>query len=126
MKSIDFIKNRLKELYKMFNYIKIRYNYNPNTNSHLVEIIPLSFFETNKEYIDAEIEFEEEFEMQFPEENIIFISENSLSEINNPIFELGYEVYDFFTNETVKFEVTIKGFEDNINYNNSNNYSLAA
>ena len=37
-----------------------------------------------------ESKIEEEFESKFLNENILFISEESLSEIKNPEFQLGY------------------------------------
>jgi len=95
MKSKEFIKAKLNYLYAIFNEVKIRYEYRANTFSHLIEIIPLSFFEKNEEYMIIESEIEEEFESLFLNENILFISEGSLSEIINPEFQLGYNEFKF-------------------------------
>jgi len=90
MKSKEFIKNKLNYLQSIFNDVKIRYEYRANTYSHIIEIIPLSFFEKNEEYMIVESEIEDEFESKYPNENILFISEGSLSEIYNPEYKLGY------------------------------------
>lgn len=91
MKSKEFLITRLNELYAKFGDIKVQYEFRANTNSHLIEVIPLSFFENNEEYMNHEMEIEEEFESLFPDQNIVFISEGSLSEIHNPEVKLGYD-----------------------------------
>lgn len=123
--SIKFIENKLSELYDIFKDIKIRYEYRANTYSHLIEIIPLSIFEQNEEYIKLESKIENEFESAFPNENIVFISEGSLSEINNPEFTLGYEAIKF-DNEVLNIDFIIEGFSEIVDYQYSNNYALAA
>ena len=89
MKSKKFIKEKLELLFAQFNDIKIRYEYTANTYSHLIEVTPLDFFEENERYMTLEAKLEEEFESLFPRENIVFISEGSLSEIRSAEFELG-------------------------------------
>jgi hypothetical protein len=91
MKSTEFIKKKLYELHKKFNNIKFRYEYRKNTYSHLIEVTPFDFFKENKEYINEEILFQEEFEELFPNEIILFISEGFLTEIKKSEFELGYK-----------------------------------
>lgn len=125
MKSKEFIVDKLNYLYSIFNDIKIRYEYRSNTFSHLIEIIPLSFFEKNEEYMAIESEIEEEFESKFLDENILFISEESLSEIINPEFKLGYDEIKF-NNVALSINFVIKGYNVNDDIYNSNNYALAA
>ena len=125
MKSKEFIEAKLNELYSKFNSIKIRYEYRANTYSHLVEIIPLSFFEASEEYMTIEANIEDGFESIFPSENIVFISEGSLSEINNPEFTLGYEVIKF-DNEALNIDFIVEGFSEIVDCQYSYNYALAA
>lgn len=125
MKSIEFLETKLNELYAKFSDVKIRYEYRANTYSHLIEIIPLSFFEGNEEYISLEAKIEDEFEASFPNENIVFISEGSLSEINNPEFTLGYEVIKF-DNEAFNIDFIVEGFSEIVDCQYSYNYALAA
>ncbi|OIP05777.1 MAG: hypothetical protein AUJ97_00150 [Bacteroidetes bacterium CG2_30_32_10] len=125
MKSKEFIEAKLNELYNKFSDIKIRYEYRANTFSHLIEIIPIGFFEGNEDYIILEAEIEDEFEASFPDENIVFISEGSLSEIVNPDFKLGYNSIKF-DNEVFNFDFIIEGFSENVDFQYSNTYALAA
>src|SRR5690554_3701081 len=125
MKSIEFLETKLNELYAKFSDVKIRYEYRANTYSHLIEIIPLSFFEGNEEYISLEAKIEDEFEASFPNENIVFVSEGSLSEINNPEFTLGYEVIKF-DNEALNIDFIVEGFSEIVDCQYSYNYALAA
>lgn len=116
MKSIDYIQSKLEKLFLDLPEIKIRYQYNKNTQTHLIEVLPVSLFETDEVYIDSEFEIEEEFESLFPGEEILFITKGSLSEITIPDFTWGYEhiIFDFenvinedyfefpqFSNETI-------------------------
>ena len=125
MKSIEFLATKLNELYARFSDVKIRYEYRANTYSHLIEITPLSFFEENEEYLFFEAKIEDEFEALFPNENIVFISDGSLSEINNPDFMLGYDVFKY-DNEVLNIDFIVEGFSDVVDYQYSNNYALAA
>jgi hypothetical protein len=125
MKAKEFIENKLNYLYHKFNDIKIRYEYRVNTSSHLIEIIPLSFFEKDMEYMVVESEIEDEFETKFPNENILFISEGSLSEIINPDLLFGYNEIKF-DNDRFNMDFIFEGFNSSIEFQNVNNYALAA
>ncbi len=125
MKSKEFIKEKLNELFAQFSDIKIQYEYRANTYSHLIEVTPLVFFKENKNYIALEAALEDEFESLFPNENIVFISEDSLSEIMNPDFKLGYESITF-DNEGVNIDFIVEGFSENVDFQYFNNYALAA
>lgn len=87
MNSVKFLEEKLKELFLLFPKSNIRYEFRPNRNSHLVEVTPLNFYYNDK-YKLAETQIEDQFEENFPSENIIFISENSLNKILTPDFEL--------------------------------------
>lgn len=89
MNAQTFIESKLNYLFSKYADIQIRYEFRANTQSHIIEIIPLSFFKTNIDYLNDEAQFEKEFETLYPQENIVFISVGSLVEIKNPILELG-------------------------------------
>lgn len=125
MKSRKFIEHKLTELFAKFNDIKIQYEYRANTYSHIIEVTPLVFFKENECYITLEAELEEEFESLFPNENILFISEDSLSEIINPDFILGYESITF-DNEVFNTEFVVEGFSEDVDFQYNNNYALAS
>jgi hypothetical protein len=125
MKAKDFIEEKLRLLASKFKEVHIRYEYRTNTRSHLVEIIPLRFFEENESYFEEEANIEDEFEKLYPEENIIFISEGSLTEIKNADLELGYEKFSFDYNSfIINFEVD--GYSEEVENQSFENYALAA
>lgn len=125
MKSKEFIEAKLNELYFMFDNVQIRYEFRANTISHIIEIIPLSFFDCNEDYMRSEAKIEDEFEALFPQENIVFISEGSLTEIRNIDLVLGYDTIKF-NNEGSCIDFVVDGFNDNVKFQEFNNYALAA
>lgn len=84
-----FIHEKLNILYDSIPNIKIRYEYMESLRSYFIEILPVELFKSNIDYIELEMEIEEEFENLYDEE-ILFITKGSLCEINNATFTLGY------------------------------------
>lgn len=125
MKSKEFIEQKINQVFSQFSDIKIQYEYRANTYSHLIEVTPLVFFKENERYITLETAIEDEFESLFPNENIVFISEGSLSEINSPDIKLGYGSITF-ENEVVNIDFIVDGFSEDVDCQCSNNYALAA
>jgi len=125
MKSIEFLEGKLHELYSKFEDVQIRYEYRSNTQSHLVEVLPSSFFETNKTYMKDEAFLEDEFETLYPMENIIFISEGSLTEIKKADLELGCNKI-IFDNGNFNIDFEIAGYSGELETAGYNNYALAA
>lgn len=86
MNSKEFIKNRLNELRNIFPELSFKYKYNPNTSTHIVDVRPLDCYQRNQDYIKYEAEFGFEFDNIFYPETILFVSEDSLTQISNPEF----------------------------------------
>lgn len=126
MNSQEFIIDKLRNLSYKYSDLKIRYEFRANTLSHIVEILPVTFFETKLEFIVDEVELEKEFEQAYPLENIVFVSENSLTEIRRVDLELGYDgkIY-IYSDSLPEFEVV--GYSDVIETTMlQNTYALAA
>ena len=81
MNSIELLKSELQELFSLIDGIEIRYEFKKSTFTHIVEVKPLDLFNSNSLYIEKEIELEEKFSELFPNEDLVFVSENSLSKI---------------------------------------------
>lgn len=120
----DFLIEQLNSLSVMFPDVCIKYEHRKNTNSHIIEVKPVSVFENNEDYIRAEINLEESFEKKFPNEDLIFISENSLTKINDPEYTFG----DNFMSFDVSIIETdnISSDMDEIFGDNSISWALAA
>lgn len=92
----EYIISQLESLYSKFENLKIRYEFNKILNTHLIEILPLEAFES-QEYILEEMSITDDFEELFGfDEEILFISEDSLNKIQHPSFELGYNQPETF------------------------------
>lgn len=88
MNPTEFIKTKLQNIYPKFEGIKIRYENRISTHSHKIEIIPLNIFDENKNYMNEEEKIEHEFEFLYPDENIVFVSSDSLTKIKHAEFIL--------------------------------------
>jgi len=96
-KAKEYLLDQLNDLYARFEGIKIRYEFNEDLYTHIIEILPLKTYEGNQDYVLAEMKIEEEFQSLFEEEEILFVSEDSLNQIKEPSFSLGYDSKDIFT-----------------------------
>lgn len=84
MESKNYLKAKLGELHSKFSNLSIKYQYDPYTQNHIVEVKPLSEFETNDEYAKHESELSHEFDNKFFPESVMFVSEDSLSCVKYP------------------------------------------
>lgn len=125
MNAKEFLIKKLKELSSKFEDVKIRYEYRKNTYSHIIEVIPLAIFNNDEDYMLAESNLEDEFESLFPQEDIVFISEDSLTEIRNPDLLLGYDLITFETTECSP-DFIVNGFTDEVDFWGCEFYALAA
>ena len=124
MNSKKFILESLNRLSVVFPEVKIRYELNIHSQCHIIEIIPLEVFEGNEDYMKAEAALEIEFEKLFPEEEIIFISEGSLTEITNTEYEFGNDEIYFDVN-FLPIDIITNGYNE-LTTDGSENYSIAA
>lgn len=86
MKSKDFIIRRLNELRNIFPELSFKYKFNPSTSTHIIDVRPLDCFTENNDYIKYEADFGFEFDSIFYPETVLFVSEDSLTQISNPEF----------------------------------------
>lgn len=112
MNAKEFLRVRLTELVSVFTNIKIRYEFRQCTQSHLIEVTPLDFYDNDEKYLIEEAAIEKEFENSFPQESIVFISEDSLTEIKDAEFELGYCESIVFNNSSLNIEFEVNGFSN--------------
>jgi hypothetical protein len=99
MKSIDFLKQELTTIYSSFSYLEIKYEFRKHLNTHVIEVKPTHCFESDKLYIDEQICLEDAFEENYPFEEILFITDNILIQIENPILELGVSTFEVIETE---------------------------
>ena len=123
MNSKTFIINQLNTLIDSMPELTIRYKHDLNYNTHIIEINPSSTFYEDEDYREYEIELEDLFEMHFPDENILFITEDSL----NSIDVADHEFKSTQFNWVVDWDDESASTQDNIMSGNyEDNYALAA
>jgi hypothetical protein len=84
----EYLKKELKQLLNKFQDIQIRYEFDEDDFVHIIEVTPLAVYESDKTYVKFEIELRKKFAIEFPNEEIMFVSEDSLTKIETPEFVL--------------------------------------
>ncbi|WP_337043658.1 hypothetical protein [Emticicia sp. 17c] len=87
MQSKNYILTQINYLVSLFPFIKIRYEHIASEKEHFLEVLPAVYYNSNKGYIDREIEITKNFEDTFPDEAICFVTEGSLYSIKHVTFE---------------------------------------
>lgn len=124
MESKKFIKSKLESIHSLFKNMGVRYEYRDNISTHIIEVKPIDFFNNNNAYIDLEMQLEDEFYNLFPNEELLFVTMDSLTKINIPEFELAgaWVIENYYTS-------LLTPTKSNINENviiENDNYALAA
>jgi hypothetical protein len=129
MESIKFLTERLKELHTSLPYLQIKYEFRHNINTHIIEVKPAQFYEEDNKYIERQIELEDTFESLFPEDEILFMTENVLVQIGTPVLELdsctvseeipvvGAEIINVFAKDVSEFYNEFFYFISEVNEN---------
>ena len=122
--SKEFLKSNLKKLFLELENIEVAYEFRSTSNTHIVEVKPTSIYTDCKKYINKEIELEEAFNENFPNEELLFITENSLTQIKFPEFvfkhRLKYDLSNFIT------PIILKNVQSKNAVTGQTSYALAA
>ncbi len=88
MKVKDYIIEKLNELVTLFPLIKVSYQIDDCANSNYIKVEPKEEFNINPDYRKFETNFIIEFISQFPYDEVVFVSDDSLIEVQNPVYEV--------------------------------------
>jgi hypothetical protein len=142
--SLLFLKNKLEFLTNEIEGIMYRYEFRESSQSHVIEITPREIYENNKVYRDLELKIEQEFENNFPQEEILFVTEGSLIKISNTNISFSgksiiqdtvnevdvidnYECFEYLSKFYSCFEYEVEKTEKACSKeDNHNTYALAA
>lgn len=122
MEAKNFIYQELNEFIKLFPKTRIRYEYDDSAFVHIVEVSPKEVYNSDNDYIQWEDNFWKQFVSKFPAENICFISDDDVINIEKPELTLtGTELTPFSSKETSnnKFSTNVIFLKD---INNSIDY----
>jgi len=124
MEAKNEIKNWLNGISKIFDDAFFRYEYNKNQNIHIIEVNPLELFE-NKEYLNKEANFAEEFEKKHYPQELLFVSQNSLTRVKNPEFTTEDNGYYINVQDVKEINLVQEAADFNTD-NDINDFSVAA
>jgi hypothetical protein len=86
MNAKNYIINELDVFIKTFSNVRVRYEYNENTLTHIIEVVPHDVYYFNDEYIIWESKLFDKFINLYPTENICFITDDALVGIKKEIY----------------------------------------
>ncbi|MBA7553273.1 hypothetical protein ES705_45863 [subsurface metagenome] len=126
MNAQEYINSKLNSLIKLFPELTFKYKYDKVKLIHIIEVEPLSEFKNNKEYLISEADFVYEFDNTYTPETILFVSEESLTRVNQPDIiiksnNFGSFIYNLIDEHDIFFD-----FESSDIIAGENNFALAA
>lgn len=97
--------SKLDLLVKLIPNVKLLYQYDSQINTHIVEVIPSSVYESNFEYRKLESEISYEYDQIFATENLLFVSSESLCRVTKPDKVFTGILYDLIPLEYKSFQL---------------------
>jgi hypothetical protein len=82
--SKNIVISALKKFVAEFPRVEFTYEFNEETGTHLVKVVPLVFFESSEELAEFDIDLSAKINGLFPEEIVCLVSENGPIELKNP------------------------------------------
>jgi len=93
MKSKEYLRTKLNEVSNIFPELTFMYQFNGNTRTHIVEVKPLDDYQSNDSYAICEAELIYAFEKEFFPETVLFVSEESLTQVTEPEFVIRKQIF---------------------------------
>lgn len=124
--SIVFLKSKLKNLFLELENVEIAYEYRVSSDTHIVEVKPNSIYRTCTKYIEREMALETSFYENFPSESILFVSEESLTQIKAPDLVLKFKMKYDISNLYTPILLSTLLAKNQLATAGENNYALAA
>jgi hypothetical protein len=127
MKASEFVKEELNKFFSYFDNSRIRYEYDEDIETHLIEITPQELH-FNEQFAEKFIRFQNDFEEMF-NETIVLLDEDSINKIENPCLILSPNDFKMrFSPDDIWMDKYIKlSFPDfALLQAGENNYALAA
>lgn len=88
MTQKDFLYKELSRISRDFPRVQFRYAFNKIISTHVVELLPLDEYLNNEELLNAWIPLSFKFQLEYPDDEISFVSSDSTLSIKEPpIFE---------------------------------------
>ena len=108
MNAENFIIDELEKFIKIFPKVRVQYEHHEMSRSHFIEIVPSDIFHSNNDLQEWEYLLFEKFVFFYPTENICFISDDDLVNIENVIYIK--EGFDYAPISTVEKNIVFDPF----------------
>jgi len=99
--SKNFIFEKLNILVNTFPELEIRYKHEEFSKTHLIEVKPCIIYKNNGDYMKIESSIDSEFNVYFPDELLIFISDDSLITIDTEDLTFKKDSFGCYIDQTV-------------------------
>ncbi|MBE7661511.1 hypothetical protein [Tenacibaculum finnmarkense] len=84
---------KINDLVIAFPFMKVSYEVDSYSSSNYIKVLPSDSFYNDKGYQKFETELIMEFIGKFPNDEVVFVSDNCLIDVVNPIYEIEGELY---------------------------------
>lgn len=121
-----FLISGLRKIFLKLDNVEISYEFRDCSQTHIIEVKPNSIYKTCEKYITEEIELEDSFYENFPNETMLFITEDSLTKIKSPDLVLKYKLAYNNANTYTPILLSSLLSKGQISNAGENNYALAA
>jgi hypothetical protein len=121
MLPFEYIKSELKNFIVEFPKTRVRYEIDINSNTHSIEIVPNEIYRLDKDYITWEENFFDAFINEFPDQNICFISDDTIVGLDKVDFELSGKEFV----SMIPTNVIVNGLQLNPNSIKSSNNKIS-
>jgi hypothetical protein len=121
-----FLISNLKKVFLKLENVEISYEFRNSSQTHIVEVKPNSVYKTCENYIKQEMELESFFYKNFPNEILLFITEDSLTKIKSPDLVLKYKLDYNSHNSFTPISLDSILSKNQLAKAGENNYALAA
>ena len=101
MEARKYIIKEINHLVKLFPKSRVRCEYDFKASVHVIEVLPLELYHSNKDYLAWEDDVFSRFSKKYPTENICFISEDSLVGINQTDYAIEGKEFGFEESEMI-------------------------
>jgi len=109
MSAFEFIKTELIDFIQKFQQTRVKVEHDKDLNSYYLEVIPNEIYHFNDSYISWEKYFLNKFIAEFPDENLFFITDDSVITLENVCFELiGSDFNQYVTTHPIIISTDLK------------------
>ena len=94
MNPKQFIISKLESFIEDFTQTRVRYEYDEESDTHFVEVVPNEIYHKYDNYIEWERKMFDDFVELFPCEGICFISDDAIVGLENIDFEIHGKLFE--------------------------------